>query len=160
MEDGRGVVLGVAPAEGVPHHGAPQQALDIALAHPFVDGGLKVPADVDVLAHLGKDDGHACILADGNGHLPGGVQVAAQIAQDGLGGAVPLLLGALLDEGLQIGGQHPVGVHAQIPHSGGDGLRGDFSHSFSPLLEWNAVKKRARRGALSLFYDFCWPRRE
>ena len=77
-----------------------------------------------------------------------------------MGKGADFLLGALLDEGLQIGGQHPVGVHAQIPHSGGDGLRGDFSHSFSPLLEWNAVKKRARRGALSLFYDFCWPRRE
>ena len=77
-----------------------------------------------------------------------------------MGKGTDFLLGALLDEGLQIGGQHPVGVHAQIPHSGGDGLRGDFSHSFSPLLEWNAVKKRARRGALSLFYDFCWPRRE
>ena len=153
-------VLGVAPAEGVPHHGAPQQALDIALAHPFVDGGLKVPADVDVLAHLGKDDGHACILADGNGHLPGGVQVAAQIAQDGLGGAVPLLLGALLDEASKSAGSTRLAsTHksrtAAVMASAVISLIASL-----PFWNGNAVKKRARRGALSLFYDFCWPRRE
>ena len=58
-----GVVLGVYPAQGVPHHGH-QACFQIALVDACVDRFAPGLLDVDLLADFEEDAGDACVLAD------------------------------------------------------------------------------------------------
>ena len=64
VQDGGGVVLGVYPAQGVRHHGAPEACFQIALVDACIDRLLQVSLDVDLLADFEEDAGDACVLAD------------------------------------------------------------------------------------------------
>ena len=125
---GRGVVLCVDPAQGVGHDGFSQIALCVPLADPLVDGLLKAPVDVDLLAQLHKDAGHARVLTDGQAARPGPVPVLPEQVQGPLGqgpgfGEVGPLQGAV-----HILGQTRVGPDAQPGHSGGDLSGRNSSH--------------------------------
>ena len=78
MDDRRGIVAGVATADGVLHHGFAQKALGVALGHARMNGSFKIPVNVHLLADLTEYAGHAGILTDGQTGIPGGVQIVAQ----------------------------------------------------------------------------------
>ena len=65
IDTGRGVVLGIHPAQGIRHHRAPETCLQIALADACMNCLLQIPLNMDLLSHLQKDAGNACILANG-----------------------------------------------------------------------------------------------
>ena len=66
VQHGGGVVTGIHPVQRVGHHRLAEIALGVAPAHPFVHRLGQVAVNMDLLAHLQKDAGHAGVLADGD----------------------------------------------------------------------------------------------
>ena len=122
-----------------------------------MDGLLKVSVDVDLLAQLHKDTGHARVLTDRQIPLPG-VQLILLEQLQGLLGQGPGLpkAGQLHGVGYVLG-QDGVGPDAQPGHGGGDFSGGygphggklpsitispSFYHSEAPLSIIKTIEKR------------------
>ena len=91
MDNCRGVIAGIDPAQRVFHDGTAQQAVQISLADTAVDRILEgFPSEMDLLPDLDETDRHAGVLADGNIQLLSGVQIALQIPQNFLGKRIAL----------------------------------------------------------------------
>ena len=129
MDDGRSVVAGVAPADGILHHGFAQKSLGVAPGHARVDGGFKVALNVHLLADLAEHAGHAGVLTNGQAGIPGGIQIVAQGFQCGFGDGPLFRFKGGAHRVFHIGGKPVVGLHAKAGHCFGDGLGTDLSHS-------------------------------
>ena len=91
VDNCRGVIAGIDPAQRVFHDGTAQQAVQISLADTAVDRILEgFPSEMDLLPDLDETDRHAGVLADGNIQLLSGVQIALQIPQNFLGKRIAL----------------------------------------------------------------------
>ena len=144
--EGRGVVPGVYPAEGVAHNGLAQIALAVAPANALVDSLLKIAVNVDVLAQLHKNTGHPGVLADGQGPLLCHLQVVPQQVQRLFGQGPGLLLTGAVQGGGNVLGQMGVGFHAQTGHCVGDGPGGNGSHNGVPPLSEISRARVSSRG--------------
>ena len=101
-----------------------------------MNGLLKVPLDVDVLAQFHKDAGHARVLADGQVLLLGQLHVVPQQAQGLLGQGPGLLLPAAVQGSHDVLGQVGVGLDTQPGHRVRNGGGGDGTHTVLPLSLW------------------------
>ena len=161
-DGGGGIVLRVHPAQGVAHDGLAEIPFAVALAHALVNGGLKVPLDVHILAQLHKYAGHAGVLADGHVGLLGQLHVVPQKAQGLLGQGPGLGLALPVQGGNDVGGQVGVGLDAQASHRfrDGGGLDGTHTHSlflrvFSIVSKWGwHFQRRAKKSRREFRRDF------
>ncbi len=82
MDNGRCIITGVFPGEGVTA-GFPQVSLLIGAPHPFRDGfGEVSPGNMDILADLYKGHSKTRVLTDRQSFSCGDVRVLYQFPED------------------------------------------------------------------------------
>ena len=133
-----GVLSGVYPPQGVGHNGFAEIALPVAPLDSCVDGLLKVPLNMDLLAQLHKHTGHSRVLTDGELLLPGQLQIVPQQAQCLLSQGPRFLTAAPGQGGHDVGGELGVGPDTQPGHCVGDGGGRNGPH-IGYLPEWIIV---------------------
>ena len=150
VQNGRGVVAGVAPADGVADDALAQKAVGVAPANALVHRFPQVAAGkVDVLSDLQKHAGHAGVLTDGNAFPVGDLVIFHDVIQYAHGDVAILTGTAGFDGALHVIGEVGIGFDTQPLHSIGDPADRNFSHMFSffPLMA-GIMGKLCRRKSL------------
>lgn len=133
VHDGRRIVLGVDPAEGVGHHRAPQSRLQIASTHAFMDSLLQIALNMDLLAHIEKNTGDAGVPDKWAAAPPLQFHNFPQFGPECPGPAPRAPAPGSGDDGPHILRQIPVGAHTQPGHGLGNGFPFDLPHGYVPF---------------------------
>ena len=78
VNNSRGVVPGIDPAQRIPHHALAQQAVGVPGMHAGIDRLLKVAVNVHILTNIRKHHRHARILTDGHLGVSGDLLIFLQ----------------------------------------------------------------------------------
>ena len=135
IEDGRGIVVGIAPPQGIGHHRKAQVPLHIAPGHAGVDRLLQGAAgQVAVLAPVHKNHRHSRVLADGQAPLGRKGKILLQVAQNRRPYRGALLSPGLPDGLAYVSGQLRISLDAKVAHRLCHRGAGYFSHIASSFF--------------------------